>query len=96
MRAIEQSDPVEEGHLTQFLDFLTNLDLDLYFDLGRSTVRAAPLLVLLVTAYGARLSSALLRFVPPLPAAEAFDLPRVAIHENRHFYRSVGAGSEWC
>ena len=96
MRAIEQGDPVEEGHLAQLLDFLADFDLDLYFDLGRSTVRATPLLVLLVTAYGARLSSALLRFVPPLPAAEALDLPRVAIHEDRHFYRSVGAGSEWC
>ena len=96
VRAIEQGDPVKEGHLAQLLDFLADFYLDLYFDLGRSTIRATPLLVLLVTAYGARLSSALLRFVPPLPAAEAFDLPWVAIHEDRHFYRPVGAGDEWC
>ena len=96
MRAIEQSDSVEEGHLAQLLDVFANFDLDLYFDLGRSTIRATPLLVLLVTAYGARLPSAFLRFVPLLPAAEASDLPRVAIHEDRHFYRSVVAGNEWC
>ena len=96
VRAIEQGDPIEEGHLTQLLDFLANLNLDLYFDLGRSTIRAAPLLVILVTAYGAGFSSALLRFVPPLLAAETFDLPRVAIHKDRLLYRSVGAGDEWC
>ena len=75
--------------------FRSNLDLDFYFDLGGPTIRAAPLLVLLVTTYGARLSSALLRFMPPLLAAETFDLPRVAVHEDRHFYRSVGARNEW-
>ena len=96
MRAIEQGNSVKEGHLAQLLDFFANFDLDLYFDLGRSAIRATPLLVLLVTAYSARPSSAFLRFVPPLPAAEAFDLPRVAIHEDRHFYRSVGAGCKWC
>ena len=96
MRAIEQGDPVKEGHLAQLLDFLANLDLDLYFDLRRSTIRATPLFVLLVTAYGARLPSAFLRFVPLFPAAEASDLPRVAIHEDRHFYRSAVAGNEWC
>ena len=96
MRAIEQSDSVKEGHLAQLLDVLTNFDLDLYFDLGRSAIRATPLLVFLVTTYGARPPSAFPRFVPPLLAVEAFDLPRVAIHEDRHFYRSMSAGNEWC
>ena len=96
MRAIKQRNPVEEGHLAQLLSFLVDFDLDLYFDLGRSTIRATCLFMLPVTAYGAALPSALLRFMPPLPAAEAFNLPWVTIHEDRHFYRSVGAGNEGC
>ena len=31
----------------------------------------------------------------PLPATEALDLAWVAIHEDRHFYRSVVTGNEW-
>ena len=99
MRAIKQSDPVEEGHLAQLLDLLANFDLDLYFDLGRSTVQATRLFVLSVATYGAGLPFllwAILRLVPSLPAAEALDLARMAVHENREFYRSVSTGSEWC
>ena len=49
VRAIEQSDPVEEGHLAQLLDLLADFDLNLYFDLGRSTVQTTCLLMLPVT-----------------------------------------------
>ena len=86
MRAIKQSDPVEEGHLAQLLDLLADFDLNLYFDLGRLTVRATCLLMLPVTTYGAGLLPlpwALLRLVSSLPAAEALDLAWVAIHEDR-------------
>ena len=98
LRAIEQRDPVKEGHLTQFLDFLTNLDLYLDLYLGRSSVGATCLLMLPVTTYGTGpplLLWAFLRLMAPLPATEAFDLAWVAIHEDRHFYRSVDAGNEW-
>ena len=98
MRAIEQGDPVEEGHLAQLLDIFANFNLDLYFDLGRSTIRAPCLLVLPVTTYGAGLllpSRAFLRLMSPLPATEALDLARMAIHKDRPFYRSVSAGDEW-
>ena len=98
MRAIEQGDPVEEGHLAQLLDLLTDFDLDLYLDFGGSTVRTTCLFVLPVTTYGAGLllpPRAFLRLVSPLPAAETLDLARMAIHEDRHFYRSVSAGDEW-
>ena len=80
MRAIKQGDPVEEGHLAQLLDLLAD------FDLGRSTVRTTCLLMLPVTTYGAGLLPlpwALLRLVSSLPAAEALDLARMAIHEDR-------------
>ena len=86
MRAIKQSDPVEEGHLAQLLNLLADLDLDLHFDLGRSTVWTTCLLVLPVTTYGAGLLPlpwAFLRLVSSLPAAEALDLARMAIHEDR-------------
>ena len=86
MRAIKQSDPVEEGHLAQLLDLLADFDLNLYFDLGRSTVWATCLLMLPVTTYGAGLLPlpwALLCLVSSLPAAEALDLAWVAIHEDR-------------
>ena len=99
VRAIEQGDSVEEGHLTQLLDIFANFDLDLYFNLGRSTIRATCLFMLPVTAYGTGLCLllwAVLRLMAPLPATEALDLAWVAVHENRHFYRSVGAGNEWC
>ena len=99
MRAIEQGNPVEKGHLAQLLDFLANFDLDLYFDLGRSTIRTPCLLVLPITTYGAGLlllPRAFLRLVSSLPATEALDLARMAIHEDRPFYRSVSAGNEWC
>ena len=96
MRAIEQGDSVEEGHLTQLLDFLANLNFDLHLDLGGSAVRATCLLMLPVATFGTGLLSwALLRFVSPLPATEALDLAWVAIHEDRHFYRSVGTGNKW-
>ena len=99
MRAIKQGDPVEEGHLAQFLDLLVDFYLNLYFDLGRSTVRTTCLLMLPVATYGAGLLLfpwTLLRLVSSLPATEALDLARLAIHEDRHFYRSMGAGNEWC
>ena len=95
--AIEQRDPVEEGHLTQFLDLLAYLYLYPYLHPGRSSVGAACLLVLPVTTYGTGLllpPCALLRFMAPLPAAEALDLAWVAIHEDRHFYRSMSTGNE--
>ena len=98
MRAIKQGDPVEEGHLAQLLDLLADFDLDLYLDLGGSTVRTTCLLVLPVTTYGTGLlllPRAFLRLVSPLPATEALDLARMAVHEDRHFYRSVSAGDEW-
>ena len=99
MRAIKQSDPFEEGHLAQLLDLLADFDLNLHLNLGRSTVWTTCLFMLPVTTYGAGLlllPRALLRLMSSLPAAEALDLARVAIHEDRHFYRSVGAGNEWC
>ena len=98
VRAIEQGDPVKEGHLAQLLDFFMNLHLYSYLYLGRSSVGAACLLVLPVTTYGAGpllLPWALLRFMSPLPATEALDLTWVAIHKDWHFHRSVDAGSEW-
>ena len=98
MWAVEQGNPVEEGHLTQFLDFLVNLYLYLYLYLRKFPVRAACLLVLPVTAYGAGpplLLRAFLRLMALLPATEALDLTRVAIHEDRHFYRSMDTGNEW-
>ena len=98
MRAIEQSDPVEEGHLTQFLDLLANLYLYLYLHLRRFSVGASCLLVLPVTTYGAGpslLRLAFLRLMAPLPATEALDLAWVAIHEDRPFYRSMDTGNEW-
>ena len=100
MRAVEQGNPVEEGHLTQFLDLLVNLYLYLYLYLylRRFSVRATCLLVLPVTAYGAGpplLLRAFLRLMALLPATEALDLTWVAIHKDRHFYRSVDMGNEW-
>ena len=98
VRAIEQSDPVEEGHLTQFLDLLANLYLYLYLHLSRFSVGASCLLVLLVTTYGAGpslLLFAVLRLMAPLPATEALDLAWVAIHKDRQFYRSAHTGNEW-
>ena len=50
VRAIEQSDPIEEGHLAQLLGLLQHLDFDLYLDLGRSAIRTPCLFVLPVTA----------------------------------------------
>ena len=98
VRAVEQGDPVEEGHLTQFLDLLVNLYLYLYLHLRRSSVRATCLFVFLVTAYGAGpplLLWAFLRLMALLPATEALDLAWIAVHEDRHFYRSMGTGNEW-
>ena len=98
MRAIEQCDPVEEGHLAQLLDLFANLHLYLNLHFRRLPVGATRLLVLPVTAYGAGPSlppCAFLRFMALLPATEAFDLAWVAVHEDRQFYRSVGARDEW-
>ena len=98
MRAIEQGDPVEEGHLAQLLDLLANLYLNLYLYLGGPSVGASCLLMFPVTTYGAGpslLLFAVLRLMAPLPATEAFDLAWVAIHKDRHFYRSMGTGNEW-
>ena len=98
MRAIEQCDPVKEGHLAQLLDFLANLYLYLYLYLGGPSVGATCLLMFPVTTYGTGLPLlqwALLRLMAPLPATEALDLAWVAIHEDRHFYRSVVTGNEW-
>ena len=98
MRAIEQGDPIKKGHLAEFFDLLADFDLDLYLDLGGSAVRAPCLLVRPVTTYGAGLlllPRAFLRLVSPLPATEALDLARMAIHEDRSFYRSMSAGNEW-
>ena len=92
VRAIKQGDPVKEGHFAHLLDLLAN------FDLGRSTVWATCLLMLPITAQRTGLlllSWAFLRLVSSLPATEAFELARMAIHENRHFYRSMGVGDEW-
>ena len=98
MRAIKQRDPVKEGHLTQLLDFLVNLHFYLNLHLRRFPVGATCLLVLPVTAYGAGpplLPWALLRLMALLPTTEAFDLAWVAIHEDRHFYRSMHTRDEW-
>ena len=98
VRAIKQCDPVEEGHLTQFLDLLANLYLHLYLYLGGSSVGATCLFMFPVTTYGTGLVLlpwAFLRLMAPLPATEALDLAWVAIHENWHFYRSVDTGNEW-
>ena len=86
VRAVQQGNPVEEGHLAQLLDLLADFDLDLHFDLGRSTIRTTCLFVLPITTYGAGLLPlpwALLRLVSSLPAAEALDLARMAVHEDR-------------
>ena len=86
VRAVQQGDPVEEGHLAQLLNLLVDFNLDLYFDLGRSTVWATCLFVLPVTTYGAGLLPppwAFLRLVSSLPAAEALDLAWMAVHEDR-------------
>ena len=94
MRAIKQCDSVEEGHLTQFLDVLVNL----YLYLGGLSVGAACLFMFPVTTYGTGsllLPWAFLRLMALLPAMEALDLAWMAIHEDRHFYRSVGMGNEW-
>ena len=98
VRAIKQCDPVEEGHLAQLLDLLADFDLNLHFDLGRSTVRATCLFVLPVTTYGAGLLPlpwAFLRLVSSLPAVEALNLAWVAIHKDWEFYRSMGTRDEW-
>ena len=96
--AIEQGDPVEEGHLTQFLDILANLYLYLYLYPGGLSVGATCLLMLPVTTQGTGpplLRWTFLRLMAPLPATEALNLAWVAIHEDWHFYRSMGTGNEW-
>ena len=98
VRAIKQCDPVEEGHLTQILNILANLYLHLYLYLGRPSVGATCLFMFPVTTYGTGLLLlpwAFLRLMAPLPATEALDLAWMAIHEDRHFYRSMGTGNEW-
>ena len=98
VRAIEQGDPVKEGHLAQLLNLLANLYLYLYLHLGSFLEGATCLPMLPVATYGTGpllLPWTLLRFMAPLPAAEALDLAWMAIHEDRHFYRSVGTRDEW-
>ena len=95
---IKQCDSVKEGHLTQLLDFLANLYLYLYRYLGGPSVGATCLFMFPVTTYGTGppfLLWAFPRLMAPLPATEALVLAWVAIHEDRHFYRSVGTGNEW-
>ena len=92
VRAVEQGDPIKEGHLAQLLDLLANLYL------GGPSVGATCLLMFPVTTYGAGLPLlrwTFLRLMAPLPATEALDLAWVAIHEDRHFYWSMGTGNEW-
>ena len=98
LRAIEQCDPVEEGHLAQLLDFFTNLHLYFYLYLGGPSVGATCLFMFPVTTYGTGLPfplRAFMHLMAPLPATEAFDLAWVTIHEDRHFYRSVDTRDEW-
>ena len=98
VQAIKQCNSVKEGHFTQFLDVLANLYLYLYLYLGGPSVGATCLSMFPVTTYGTGLPLllwAFLRLMAPLPATEALDLAWVAVHEDRHFYRSVGAGNEW-
>ena len=98
VRAIKQCNSVKEGHFTQFLDVLANLYLYLYLYLGGSLVGATCLFMFPVTTYGTGpclLLWAILRLMAPLPATEALDLTWVTVHEDRHFYRSMGAGNEW-
>ena len=98
MQAIKQCNSVKEGHFTQFLDVLANLYLYLYLYLGGPSVGATCLFMFPVTTYSTGLPFlqwAFLRLMAPLPATEALDLAWVAIYEDRHFYRSVGAGNEW-
>ena len=97
--AIEQCNSIEEGHPTQILDLYSCLLLHFYLHLDRFAVGATRLLVLPISTDGALprlLGFALMRLVPPLPAAEAPDLAWVTIHEDRHFYRSSGAWGERC
>ena len=98
VRAIEQGDPVKEGHLAQLLDILANLYLYFYLYLGRLSVGATCLLMFPVTTYGTGpplLLRTFLRLMALLPATEALDLAWVAIHKDRHFYRSMGTWNEW-
>ena len=86
VRAIEQGDPVKEGHLAQLLDLLANLYLYLYLYLGGLSVGATCLLMFPVTTYGTGpclFLWAVLCLMAPLPATEALDLARMAIHKDR-------------
>ena len=97
--AIEQCDPIEEGHLAHLLDLHSRLLLYFYLHLDRFTVGAPSLLVFPVPTKGALprlLGFALMRFVPPLSTAEAPDLARVPIHEDWHFCWSSDAWDERC
>ena len=88
MGAIEQRDPIEEGHLAQIPDLHSRLLLHFYLHLNRFVVGAPRLLVLPVPTKGALprlLGLALMRLVSPLSTAEAPDLARVTIHEDWHF-----------
>ena len=83
VRAIEQRDPIKEGHPTQFLDLLADLYLYPYLHLSWFSVRATCLLMLPVPTYGTGprlLLWAFLRLMAFLPATEALDLARMAIH----------------
>ena len=97
--AIEQRDPIEEGHLTQILNFYSRFFLHLYLNLDRFAVGAPGLLMFPIPAEGTfpwLLGSALVRLMSPLPAAETPDLARVTIHEDWHFCWSSYTWDEGC
>ena len=97
--AIEQRDPIEEGHLAHVLDLYSRLLLYFYLHLGRFTVGAPSLLMLPVPTKGTLpwpLGFALMRLVPPLSTAEAPDLAWVTIHEDWHFCWSSDMWGERC
>ena len=97
--AIEQRDPIEEGHLAHVLNLYSRLLLYFYLHLDRFMVGAPSLLVLLVPAKGTLprlLGFALMRLMPPLSTAEAPDLAWVTIHEDWHFCRSSDTWDERC
>ena len=97
--AIEQRDPIEEGHLAHVLDLYSRLLLYFYLHLDRFVVGAPSFLVLPVPTKGTLprlLGPALLHLVPPLSTAEAPDLAWVTIHEDWHFCWSLVTWDEGC
>ena len=97
--AIEQHDPIEEGHLAQVLNLHSHLLLYFYLHLDRFTVGAPSLLMLPVPTKGTLprpLAFALMHLVPLLSTAEAPDLVWVTIHEDWHFCWSSDTWDERC